>query len=154
MGVGKILSGNKCLTVITAYPEDQELEDVKNKRNVKIPQDGTLELVVVQNKPMVKSVQEKDQDQEVEGVQNKPMVKTVHSEDQEVEGESNERSVKMTQEETLEVEGVQNKPMVKTEHPEEEDTTSVFTHCTSVEPVANPWESTMRVCLNVRLQIL
>jgi hypothetical protein len=116
MGVGKILSGNKCLTVITAYPEDQELEDVKNKRNVKIPQDGTLELVVVQNKPMVKSVQEKDQDQEVEGVQ--------------------------------------NKPMVKTEHPEEEDTTSVFTHCTSVEPVANPWESTMRVCLNVRLQIL
>jgi hypothetical protein len=144
MGVGKILSGNKCLTVITAYPEDQELEDVENKRNVKIPQDGTLELVVVQNKPMVKSVQEKDQDQEVEGVQNKPMVKTVHSEDQEVEGESNERSVKMTQEETLEVEGVQNKPMVKTEHPEEEDTTSVFTHCTSVEPVVNPW-----VCLTI-----
>jgi hypothetical protein len=50
------------------------------------------------------------------------------------EGESNERSVKMTQE------GGENERSVEIPHPEEEeDTTSVFTHCTSVEPVANPW---------------
>jgi transcriptional regulator with XRE-family HTH domain len=51
------------------------------------------------------------------------------------EGESNERSVKMTQE------GEENERSVEIPHPEEEeeDTTSVFTHCTSVEPVANPW---------------
>jgi hypothetical protein len=76
MGVGKVLSGNKCPMVISAYPEDPELE------------------------------------------------------------------------------GVAKRPMAEIQHSEEEDTTSVFTHCTSVEPVANPWESTMRVCLNVRLQIL
>jgi hypothetical protein len=76
MGVGKVLSGNKCPMVISAYPEDQE------------------------------------------------------------------------------VEGGGKPPMAKIPHSEEEDTTSVFTHCTPVEPVANPWESTMRVCLNVRLQIL
>jgi hypothetical protein len=74
MGVGKVLSGNKCPMVISAYPEDQELEGVGNTATAEIPQ--------------------------------------------------------------------------------EEDTTSVFTYCTSVEPVANPWESTMRVCLNVKLQIL
>jgi hypothetical protein len=76
MGVGKVLSENKCPMVISAYPEDQE------------------------------------------------------------------------------VEGGGKPPMAKIPHSEEEDTTSVFTHCTPVEPVANPWESTMRVCLNVRLQIL
>jgi hypothetical protein len=56
------------------------------------------------------------------GVQNKPLVKTEH-------------------EENLEADGVQNKPLVKTEHSDdqEEDTTSVFTHCTAVEPVENPW---------------
>jgi transcriptional regulator with XRE-family HTH domain len=57
------------------------------------------------------------------------------------EGESNERSVKMTQEENLELEGGGKRPMAKIpqEEEEEEDTTSVFTHFTSVEPVANPW---------------
>jgi predicted transcriptional regulator len=60
-------------------------------------------------------------------------------------GEENERSVKITQEETLEVEGEEKRPMAKiTQEEEEEDTTSVFTHCTSVEPVANPW-----VCLTI-----
>jgi hypothetical protein len=96
MGVGKVLSGNKCPMVISAYPEDPELE----------------------------------------GVAKRPMAEIQHSEDPELEG-------------------VAKRPTAKIQHPEEEeDTTSVFTHCTSVEPVANPWESTMRVCLNVRLQIL
>jgi DNA transposition AAA+ family ATPase len=58
------------------------------------------------------------------------------------EVESNKPMVKMTQEETLEVEGGENERSVKI--PQEEDTSSVFTHCTSVEPVANPW-----VCLTI-----
>jgi hypothetical protein len=45
---------------------------------------------------------------------------------------------KVIGEDNLEVEGGEKRPMAKIPQ-EEEDTTSVFTHCTSVEPVANPW---------------
>jgi predicted transcriptional regulator len=73
---------------------------------------------------------------------NKPMVKMTQEETLEVESGENERSVKIPQEENLEVEGEENERSVKI--PQEEDTSSVFTHCTSVEPVANPW-----VCLTI-----
>jgi hypothetical protein len=76
-------------------------------------------------------------------------------------GESKPPMAEMTQEETPELEGVAKRPMAEMQHeenpeleggekppmaeiPQEEDTTSVFTHCTSVEPVANPW-----VCLTI-----
>jgi hypothetical protein len=115
MGVGKVLSGNKCPMVISAYPEDPELE----------------------------------------GVAKRPMAEIQHSEDPELEGVAKRPTAKIQHPEDPELEGVAKRPTAKIQHPEEEeDTTSVFTHCTSVEPVANPWESTMRVCLNVRLQIL
>jgi hypothetical protein len=105
----------------------------------------TVSKVIGEEKPPMAEIPQ-EETLEVEGVQNKRSVKTEHPEDQEVEGESNERSVKMTQEETLEVEGegTQKSSTVIPAYPEEEDTTSVFTHCTSVEPVANPW-----VCLTI-----
>jgi transcriptional regulator with XRE-family HTH domain len=78
------------------------------------------------------------------GVQNKRSVKTVHPEDQEVLGVQNERPVKTEHPEDQKVEGGEKRPMAKIPQEEEDDTTSVFTHCTSVEPVANPW-----VCLTV-----
>lgn len=57
-----------------------------------------------------------------EGTQKNPTVISAYPEDQEVVGG-------------------EKCPMVKTHHSEdqEEDTTSVFTHCTAVEPVENPW---------------
>jgi predicted transcriptional regulator len=52
---------------------------------------------------------------------------------QEVEVEAKRPMAKIPQE------GGENERSVEIPHPEEEDTTSVFTHCTSVEPVVNPW---------------
>jgi transposase len=55
-------------------------------------------------------------------------------------GGANERNVKMHQEENQELEGEENKRNVKIpQDDQEEDTASVFTHCTAVEPVENPW---------------
>ena len=79
------------------------------------------------------------------GEENERSVKIPQEENLEVEGEEKPPMAEITQEETLEVEGEKKRPMAKiTQEEEEEDTTSVFTHCTSVEPVANPW-----VCLTI-----
>jgi hypothetical protein len=79
------------------------------------------------------------------GEENERSVKIPQEENLEVEGEEKPPMAEIPQEETLEVEGegTQKKPTVISAYPEE-DTTSVFTHCTSVEPVANPW-----VCLTI-----
>jgi hypothetical protein len=86
----------------------------------------TVSKVIGEEKPPMAEIPQ-EETLEVEGVQNKRSVKTEHPEDQEVEGE-----------------GTQKSSTVIPAYPEEEDTTSVFTHCTSVEPVANPW-----VCLTI-----
>jgi transposase len=95
---------------------------------------------VESNKPMVKMTQEETL--EVEGGENERSVKIPQEENLEVEGDAKRPTAKMHQEENLEVEGEENERSVKI--PQEEDTSSVFTHCTSVEPVANPW-----VCLTI-----
>jgi transposase len=69
-----------------------------------------------------------------------PMAEMHQEENLEVEGDAKPPMAEMHQEENLEVEGEKKPPMAEiTQEEEEEDTTSVFTHCTSVEPVANPW---------------
>jgi hypothetical protein len=93
-----------------------------------------------EKRPMAKIPQEEIL--EVEGGGKRPMAKIPQEENLEVEGGGKRPMAKIPQEENLEVEGGGKRPMAKI--PQEEDTTSVFTHCTSVEPVANPW-----VCLTI-----
>jgi hypothetical protein len=75
---------------------------------------------------------------DIVGCDHKTVSKVIGEDNLEVEGGEKRPMAKIPQEENLEVEGGGKRPMAKIPQ-EEEDTTSVFTHCTSVEPVVNPW---------------